>query len=381
MLDIKTLGVELSCPPPPQKICQVLRVVCWNILGIVLALILGEVTLRLIGIEYALYPSKVQFGWPNPVQIHNKFVVDSQLFWVPKNYSAKVANWEGRRPMIVFMGDSCTQPHNYPGFLKSMITDRNPESALNSVTVGVPGWSSYQGLRQLELDVVPMRPRAVTIYYGWNDHWTHFGLEDKMIGEVYRKHPPLLLELSPNIRMATLINNLIFAFKFPLLNSIRGPVRVSLSDFSDNLRRMVQIARDNGIIPILLTAPSSHRRGKEPRYLARRWLNDLSDLIPLHQQYVQAVRNVASQQQAPLIDLYLEFNRLPQEDVDRFFVEDGIHLTKEGNEKIAEMIYVYLVDTGLYGRMTEFQLEGENLGGSTEAETLPLAIPASDPVR
>lgn len=157
--------------------------------------------------------------------------------------------------------------------------------------------------------------------------------------------------------MATLINNLIFAFKFPLLNSTRGPVRVSLSDFSANLRQMVQIARDNGIIPILLTAPSSHRRGKEPRYLARRWLNDLSDLIPLHQQYVQAVRNVASQQQAPLIDLYLEFNRLPQEDVDRSFMKDGIHLTKEGNEKIAEIIYASLVDTGLHNRMMEFQPE------------------------
>ena len=226
-----------------------------------------------------------------------------------------------------------------------------------------------------------MRPWAVTIYYGWNDHWLHYGLEDKMIGEVYRNHPPLLLELSPHIRTATLINNLIFAFKFPLLNSTRGPARVSLSDFSANLRQMVQIARDNGIIPILLTAPSSHRKGKEPRYLTRRWLNDLDDLIPLHRQYVQAVRNVASQQQAPLIDLYAEFNRLPQEDVDRSFMKDGIHLTKEANEKIAKMIYAYLVDTGLYGRMMEFRPEWENLGGYIGAKALSRVIPASDPVR
>lgn len=74
-------------------------------------------------------------------------------------------------------------------------------------------------------------------------------------------------------------------------------------------------------------APSSHRTGKEPRGLAERWLNDLSDLIPLHQQYVRAVLDVVAQHQAPLVDLYTEFNRLPQEDLARSFHKDGIHLT------------------------------------------------------
>ena len=108
-------------------------------------------------------------------------------------------------------------------------------------------------------------------------------------------------------------------------------------------------------MPILLTAPSSHRKGKEPRYLTERWLNGLSDLIPLHQQYVQAVRDVAAQYHAPLIDLYTEFNRLPQEERDEFFKKDGVHLTRKGDERIAEIIYAYLVDTGLYGRMMELQ--------------------------
>ena len=342
----------------PKRVRRALRLAGWNTLGIVLALILGEVTLRLAGIEFALYPSKVQFGGPNPLELHSQYIVDRQLFWVPQRYSTKIAYWKGRRPTIVFMGDSCTHFGKYPKFLKSMIMDHNPESPFTSVVVGVTGWSSYQGLRQLERDILGMRPRVVTIYYGWNDHWTHYGLEDKMIGKIYRKHPPLLLELSPNIRVATLTNNLIFAFKFPTPEQpTRGPVRVSLSDFSANLRQMVKIAQDNGIIPILLTAPSSLRRGKEPPALTRRWLNDLRDLIPLHQHYVQAVRNVASQQQAPFIDLYSEFNRLPQKDLDKLFKRDGIHLRKKGDEKIAEMIYAYLVSTGLYGHMMQFQPE------------------------
>lgn len=44
--------------PSPQKICHALCPVGWNILGIVLALILGEETLRLAGIESAMYPRK-----------------------------------------------------------------------------------------------------------------------------------------------------------------------------------------------------------------------------------------------------------------------------------------------------------------------------------
>lgn len=343
-------------PPPSPRIRRSLRLVGWNILGIVLALILGEAVLRLTGINPAMFPTKIQWGGPNPAFLHSTYEVDRQLFWVPPKYPGEIAYWKDRRPTIVFMGDSCTEYGEYHEFLKSMIRDHNPGIAFTSVVVGVVGWSSYQGLRQLERDVVPMKPRAVTIYYGWNDHWTNYGLEDKTIGEVYRKHPPLLLEWSSDLRMAALTNHLIFAFKFPTpKRHTRYPVRVSLSDFSANLRQMVQIARDHEIIPILLTAPSSHRRGKEPLHLTKRWLNSLDDLIPLHQEYVQAVRDVASEEQAPLVDLYSEFNRLPQEDLDRFFKGDGIHLMKEGDEKIAEMIYAHLVDTGLYNSMMKLQ--------------------------
>lgn len=231
---------------------------------------------------------------------------------------------------------------------------RSTKRDFTYVKVGVAGWSSYQGLRQLERDVVPMRPRAVTIYYGWNDHRTNFGLEDKIIGEIYRKHPPLLLELSSRLRMVNLVNHVIFAFRYliPKRHS-KGSVRVLLSDFSANLRRMVQIARDNEIIPILLTVPSSHRNGKEPRFFTERSLNDLTDLIPLYQQRVQAVRDVAAQYHAPLIDLYAQFNRLPKEEQDESFEKDGIHLKREGDEKIAEMIYLYLVQAGLLGRIMD----------------------------
>ena len=344
---------------PSRGVRRTLRLAGWNISGILLMLVLVEIALRLFGIRFPLYPTKIQLGQLSPIvrysQYTTQYTADRQTFWAPYGYSAKVATWEGREPMIVFMGDSCTESLRYSKFLASLVEGRNSERDFTYVNVGTSGWSSYQGLQQLKRDVIPMRPRVITIYYGWNDHWPNYGLEDKRIGEIYQKHPLLLFELSSRLRMANFVNHLIFAFRYPIPEQHnKSPLRVSLSDFSANLRQMIQIARNNDIVPILLTAPTSHRKGKEPRHLTER-LKGLSDLIPLHQQYVQAVRDVAAQHRAHLIDLYTAFNRLPQEDLDRFFRRDGIHLRKEGDEKIAEMMYAYLVDTGLYGCMMELQ--------------------------
>ena len=106
--------------------------------------------LRLAGREFAMYPTQIQFGWPNPVRLASLFTVDRQLLWVPKSYNAQVAAWKDKRPTIVFMGDSCTQGAEYPEFLASLIEERNSEREFIYVTVGVRGWNSYQGLRQLE---------------------------------------------------------------------------------------------------------------------------------------------------------------------------------------------------------------------------------------
>jgi len=316
------------------------------------AVVIGEITLRLTGFEFALYPTKVQFGWPDPVTIQDLYHFDSELLWVPKNYSSRVANWKGNRPIVVFMGDSNTEFGRYDKFLKSIIDKQNPNSAFTFVNVGVAGWSSYQGLQQLKRDVLPMLPRFVTIYYGWNDHWTSFGIEDKEIGKFNLEHPSLPLEVFSNVRVVQLFNKAVFLLKLSAPEQDQQkPERVSLADFRSNLLQMVQIARSNGIIPILLTAPSSHKKGEEPDYLAERWLNDLNELVPIHKKYVQVIRDISSNEDVPLIDLFAEFERLPQDDINKYFQKDGIHLTEKGNKKIAEFIFEYFVRNDLYNRL------------------------------
>jgi lysophospholipase L1-like esterase len=108
---------------------------------------------------------------------------------------------------------------------------------------------------------------------------------------------------------------------------------------------------EHGITPVLLTAPSSHRRGAEPPHLAERYVNDLRDMVPLHQAYAAAVRAVAAQTDTPLVDLYAEFNRLPEEELNKLFESDGVHLTEAGDRKIAASLYQHLARYGLIERL------------------------------
>ena len=78
-----------------------------------LALLVGELALRIAGFEYRSFPS-VQFGWPEPTAIANVYVPDRDLFWVTRDYAATLEAARRSRPTVVFIGDSCTEFGTYP---------------------------------------------------------------------------------------------------------------------------------------------------------------------------------------------------------------------------------------------------------------------------
>ena len=344
-------------PDSPSRTRQALRLIGYNALTLALLLILIELGLRLFGFQFTLEPPKVEFGWPDPAELENKLLADPDLLWVYPEYPSKIDAAQNQQPSIVFMGDSCTYFGKYDDKLQSIIAERHPDSDFTYVNLGVPGWSSYSGLQQLQRDVLSIQPQAITIYYGWNDHWNYFGLQDKDAARFLNpeSNSPLSTSLS-RLRIAQLTNKAFLALQ--QRSAVPDQARVSLDDFRANLRQMVRIARANDIIPILLTAPTSHQLGQEPAYLADRWLTNIEDLVPLHQQYVQAVRAVAAAENAPLIDLYQEFNQLPQPDLVRLFQEDGIHLQAAGDQMIAEIIDRQLAQAGLYPQI--IGVSGEN---------------------
>lgn len=294
-----------------------------------------EGLLALRGYSFSFAPESVEFGWPDPTSMELRYDRDPDLFWVPRDYRRRLDNIARFAPDIVFLGDSVTELGRYPRDFVSRANDAAGARAKRIVgeRVAALGWSSYQGLRAFERDVAPLRPRFVTVFFGWNDHWIGFGVEDADIAAI--AHSPL--ERLAGSRVGQLLMHAHYAW----VTGGGGPVdqRVAPEDFRANLRRIVAVARTHGIVPALLTAPSAHRRGEEPAHLATRWLRDLSQLVPLHQRYVSIVREVAVHSGAPLCDLASDFARLDPERVrDDLFMRDGIHLQPAGDERLAAFL-------------------------------------------
>lgn len=316
--------------------------------ALAIALAVTEAVLAARGFSFSFAPERVEFGWPNPKILTERYTRDPDLFWVPNDYDERLSAIRVATPDVVFLGDSTTEMGGYPSDFVRMANALSANTAIRGEKLGISGWSSYQGLRQFERDLAPLQPRFATFYFGWNDHWIGFGIEDADIHLVTRS-PLAHLQ---SLRVGQLLMKAHYAWR-----TGAGLVehRVPPEDFSRNLAQMVTAARRHGTVPVLLTAPTSHRRGHEPAYLARRWLPDLSQLVPLHERYIEQVRRTAAESQAPLCDLAQAFSLLPTKRVrDELFMSDGIHLTPAGDEVLAAaLLQCFRDDSELAALWTE----------------------------
>jgi lysophospholipase L1-like esterase len=290
------------------------------------ALGLAEIGLRAANFSFQTFPT-VQFGYPDPVTLHDLFVPDRDLFWVTRDYAANVADARRTHPAVVFMGDSCTQFGSYPGIVLTRLGETAPDLS-SGIKVGVVGWSSEQGRAQFTRDILPLHPRVVTLYYGWNDHWIALGAPDKNA----RPSEPVWW-LSQHSRVWQLGMKARVSAPGPL---DRRPYRVEIDRYISNLSTIAELARANGIATVLITAPSGHDVGHEPEYLALRHVRRLSDLVPVHQSYVAATRTVADRTGATLCDASSAFDADP--DRASYFEKDGIHLNRAGNRAMAGLV-------------------------------------------
>ena len=296
-------------------------------IGILLALGTAEGALRIAHFRFDLVPS-LQFGWPDAVALRDAYAPDPDLIWVTHDYQAVLKDARRTRPAIVFMGDSCTEFGSYPSRVLALLRTAGSPIA-TGVKVGVGGWSSEQGLEQLRRDVIPLHPKIVTLYYGWNDHWVAMGLTDPEIARADR-----LMQLAHVSRVVQLwlrLETNMGARRTP------RPNRVPLPQYEHNVRALVTEARAAGVVPIVITAPSNHVPGREPPYLATRHLRSLAELVPLHTAYVEATRRVARETGASLCDAADAFAKLPQPH-DAYFQRDGIHLTDAGDAEMAKLV-------------------------------------------
>lgn len=215
------------------------------------------------------------------------FKKDAKLFWrmrhniqegteflVEGSYRTNSLGLRGAEPAldtapsqlrVAAFGNSCTfgwrlnEPDTYPEQLERILNQGALSTEVSVFNCGVPGYSSYQGWKFMQEYIPILKPHYVTICYGWNDHWAAgFDIEDKK-----QQSPPQWVLDIQNVATESYLYR---ATKYLLLskseksreytyNRESPTYRVSLDDYRDNLRSMINYCLSQNIRPIILTAP------------------------------------------------------------------------------------------------------------------------------
>jgi lysophospholipase L1-like esterase len=324
-----------------------------------------EGTLRLAGFDSV--PEEAPFRFVGPELEMAEFVRDPILFWRIRPDSpeiavsravARVNNSMGFRGPLVdavrttdagrvaFLGDSCTYGvgvglrESYVGRLGPLL-ERATGRPVELVNTGCPGYSSYQGLKMLETEILPLHPDVVTVYFGnWNDFVPAIGGDDEDKGR--RLSPPGwasgLERDASRLRLFVAVQHAwvrilgagdpefgrrardeyIEAFKRGAPPEGR---RVPPERFRLNLLAMVRICRANGITPIFISPPLSKASQLE---------------FPIYLEYRRIVQGVAEEQAVPLAPAAEELGS--REAVGEAVYQDWVHPNAAGHAVIADVL-------------------------------------------
>jgi len=181
----------------------------------------------------------------------------------------------------------------YPDILQGFLEELFPSMRPWVFNAGVPGYTSYQGLKHFQRDLLGRQFDVVVVCYGWNDHWqSNNGVPDRLQNSQHRRIAKAVLGRSRCLSLATALLTRYRARHYSCVGP-RDSVRVALEDYARNLSSFVDICERHDIGLILMTAP----------FLAD---EDL-DWIPLHQQYNEVVCQISQAKSVPLVDLVNEF--------------------------------------------------------------------------
>ena len=351
--------------PEPSKRKSFLFAVITN----VFILLLIEGGLRLAGFEYHNIPRYIQFAddkykFPEASQADFDFVFDAEIFWrlKPNNprfstnsYGYRYEEFSEKKPAgvyrIIAMGGSCTfglrAPFAYSLALEKILNQNRSGTKYEVINTGVPGYTSLQGLKLLESELLAYGPDLILVYFGWNDHWLARFYEDK--DQVVPSES--LQEFLDAISRWRIVQGMTY-----IVTSIRSAVmrppdtkafRVVPADYEANLKRIVERAGEAGVRVVFITAPMAYTSGADvPDYLLRDgFILEKSSVPATHAGYNDILRRAAEASGALVADAAAVFDRMP--DKRTLFFRDGIHPKRVGHLLIAELLFRTMVSAGL----------------------------------
>jgi len=263
---------------------------------------------------------------------------------------------------IVALGDSCTfgqgtGVETYPAQLSLRLNHGvNPEP-YQVINAGIEGMNSELALRRLQSKVTPLKPDVVTVYLGWNDL-----MKFNPSGQTERPGFAIIARMMDRLWLVKGMRKLVFFYLRPAMGAPRtGPSsRTGAFDgyrpaeFERNLRTIIDTARRSGAKVVVLTLPSvvsddmsvdDLRRAFVvfPYYSSAYAVGDFVDLI---ESYNRTIRQVATAQDVPIVDLAKEINSRPDR---RQLFLDTMHANQKGRELIADILARELRERGLVG--------------------------------
>lgn len=189
---------------------------------------------------------------------------------------------------VVCLGDSVTKgvrpgvkpQETFTALLEAGLREQGLR--VKCLNAGIGGNRTDQGLARLEKDVLAHKPALVTIMFGLNDSW---------------------------------------------IDADRTEPRLAVDAYRQNLTQIVRRVRQAGAVPLVMTSNPAIA----PQYPPERNAN--------LQRYINAARQVARKERAPLVDLYQRFAELAigGRDLNELFT-DAMHPNPRGHRLIANML-------------------------------------------
>jgi lysophospholipase L1-like esterase len=272
---------------------------------------------------------------------------------------------------IVALGDSCTfaggnAVDTYAAITQEWLRKNRTGARYEVVNAGIEGMNSELALRRLETKVVPLAPKIVTVYIGWNDLMKY----DPSAQDV-RTGSSKAMRFLDDLWLVRGLRKLLFFYVRPRVMppqtgtaSFTGRFKdFHPTVFEENLRTIVTEVRTGIARPLLFTLPTVVRADMTPEdlhtanvvfpYFASGYgVGDFLDLIGA---YNAVIRRVAVEMGVPLLELAKAFEAEPN--VQTLFY-DTMHTTRDGQAMIARL---------LEAKLAQEQMLGEERSAGAEA--------------
>jgi len=324
-----------------------------SIFTVAIALVLLEFLAGIVNDRVSFPHANVgqMVGGKDALEYTGLYLKDRELFWKLDPYDSEYTN-EGFRDngrisqkdhgffRIICMGDSITFgwpadiEDTYPKLLAKLLNQYFPHKKFEVFNAGVPGYTSRQGLRWLENDIVNYEPDLIIVYYGVNDE-AIAATPDKD----QRLLPAFIVEMANRLRkfqLYKLCSKLVLFGKYPVgVDTSNFVSRVSSEDYKDNIRRMAELGKDRQFKTLFIAPPTLY--------------NPETGVVFTRGTYFVPEDVVQ-------FDMY-RMCKERESEADKIFLDDvrphNFHLTAEGQKVLAREIFNFIVDNNVLGGYLE----------------------------